>query len=177
MASSKIKMVAEIAKSSAQLKDSWEKAGFRYEQAQEIDNFLRGLIAGTQSAILSVEIGDAPGDGTAASGVITISGSGAQSVTINGGALTGGTDYDIANLSASEIAENLASAIAESSSSRVQSVMAEVSGATVILKSKSGGEVGNLVTLAATGDAAASVSNLEGGSDDGQDVYKFNGKS
>jgi hypothetical protein len=55
--------------------------------------------------------------------------------------------------------------------------MAEVSGSTVVLKAKSGGLVGNAITLTATGDASASVSTLEGGSDDGQDVYKFNVKS
>jgi hypothetical protein len=44
MSNSKIKIVAEMAKSSAQLKDSFERSGLRYEQVELLDNLLRGLL-------------------------------------------------------------------------------------------------------------------------------------
>lgn len=172
MANTKIKVVVEMPKSSLHIKSQYEKPGEAKEQLKSLETLIKALNSGAESGLVCVEVGDAGAGGEAASGEITISGSGAQSVTINGATLTGGTEYEIANLSNSKIAEKLAKAIADSQSSRVRAVIAEASSNKVILKAASGGQVGNLITLAATGDASASGANLSGGVDGVQHIYK-----
>lgn len=168
-------MFLKVALPSAEIKSRVENtAGLRSEQLQDLSNFLQGLKAGTEAGLMVLEIGEGSGGAFSASGQVTIAGSGAQSVTINGGALTGGTHYAIANLSASQIAANIVEAISNSQSSRVQSVYAESSGAVVSLFNKTAGEVGNLVTLAATGAASASGANLASGAEGTERVLKFN---
>lgn len=175
MSVSKINMFMKVALSSAEIKSRAENtSGLKYEQFQDLSNFMQGLKGGQESAIVILEIGEGSGGALSASGQVTIAGSGAQSVTINGGALTGGTDYVIADKSATEIAANIVEAITNSQSSRVQSVYAEASGAVVNVFNKVAGEVGNLVTLAATGDASASGANLASGAEGTQRVLKFN---
>jgi hypothetical protein len=175
MSVSKISLFLKVALPSAEIKSRVENSeGLKYEQLQDLSNFLKGLKGGQESAFGVIEIGEGSDGGLSASGLVTIAGSGAQSVTINGGALTGGTDYDIANLSATEIAANIVAAISNSQSSRVQSVYAESSGAVVSLFSKPAGEVGNLVTTTATGDASASGATLASGAEGSQRVLKFN---
>lgn len=175
MAVSKLNLFVKVNKSSAQIKNQVEDtSGLKYEQLQEVTNFLQGLKAGTDAGIVILEVGKGAGAAESASGQITIAGSGAQSVTINGQALTGGTDYVIANLSATQIAANIVEAITNSQNSRVQSVYGSSSGAVVTLEAKAAGTVGNLITTTATGQASASASTLVGGAEGSQRVLKFN---
>jgi hypothetical protein len=175
MSVSKIALFLKVALPSAEIKSRVENAsGLKYEQMQDLSNFLQGLKAGSESAVAILEIGDGSGGALSASGQVTIAGSGAQSVTINGGALTGGTDYVIANLSVSEIAANIVEAITNSQLSRVQSVYASSSAGVVSLFAKSAGTVGNLVTTTATGAAAAGAATLASGAEGTQRVLKFN---
>ena len=172
----KVRVLLDMAQSSSQLLG---KVGgnekLRYEQLRDISNLLSGLSLGMEAARANIQIGDE--DGASASGVVTISSSGAQSVSVNGVALVGGTDYVIANLSASDVAANLASAIRNSPKSRVQAVLADASGATVVVVAKEAGDVGNMITISATGAAAASGANLVGGVDPSQRIYSFNRKA
>jgi hypothetical protein len=175
MSVSKISLFIKVPLSSAEIKNRVQDIkSSRYEQVQLVKNFLKGLEGSQEAGIVNLEIGDGSGDAVSATGLVSIAGSGAQSVTINGASLTGGTDYVIANLSASDIAANLLQAITDSQSSRVQSVYGELSGSTVVLKAKSAGTVGNLVTTTATGDASVGGSTLDSGVEGTQNVLKFN---
>lgn len=171
----KVRLLVDLPDSSSQLIQGLRKKGLRYEQVQSLQFLLAELSSGMTSARVNVQIGNENGE--SASGTLTISSSGAQSVSINGEALTGGTDYVIANLSASAIALNLAAAIRSSQKSKVQAVLAEASGAVVTVLAKEAGAVGNLIALAATGAAAAGASTLAGGSDPTQNIYLFNRKA
>lgn len=175
MPTSKINMFIKVPLSSLEIKSRVQDIkSSRYEQLQLVKNFLRALEGSQESGIMNLEIGDGSGDALSASGTVTISGSGAQSVSINGAALTGGTDYVIADKTATEIAANIVEAITNSQSSRVQSVYANNSAGVVSLFAKSAGEVGNLITTTATGDAAASAATLEEGAEGVQNILKFN---
>lgn len=171
----KVRILIDMPISSDQLLDSYSEAGFKYEQLQQVQFILAELASGMAEGRMNLQIGDENGD--SAAGTVTISGSGAQSVTINGQALAGGTAYAIANLSASEVAANLAEAIRNSSGSRVQAVLAEASGAVVTLTAKEAGLVGNAITTTATGAAAASGATLSGGTEPSQRIYLFNRKA
>lgn len=175
MSVSKLNMFLKVNLPSAEIKNRVEDpSGQKYEQLQNVINYLKGLESGTEAGIMVLEVGAGMGGATSASGEVTVSGSGAQSVTINGQALTGGSDYAIANLSASEIASNIVRAITDSQNSRIQSVYARAEGSVVVVEAKSAGTVGNLISLAASGAAAASVAALEGGAEGSQRIIKFN---
>src|SRR6266853_3094726 len=101
----------------------------RWESVRDVINYCKGLSNGDEGARANIMLGE--GDGAGASGTFTIASSGAQSVTINGATLTGGTDYTIANLSATQIAANIAEAIEDSTDSRIQAVRASSSAGVV----------------------------------------------
>jgi len=175
MSVSKISLFIKVPLSSAEIKNRVQDIkSSRYEQLQLVKNFLRSLEGSQEAGIINLEIGDGSGDAVSATGLVTIAGSGAQSVSINGTSLTGGTDYVIANLSASDIAANILQAITDSQSSRVQSVYASQSGATITLNAKAAGTVGNLITTTATGNASVGGATLGSGVEGTQNVLKFN---
>jgi uncharacterized protein YbjT (DUF2867 family) len=120
---------------------------------------------------MNVTIGD--GDGEFATGEATVASSGAQSLTINGKALTGGTDYDIANLSVTEIAENIVAVVNASTDSRLQVVKASNVAGVVTIDARQPGVIGNLYTLAATGAVSVSGANLASGSDATQFIFVY----
>lgn len=175
MAVSKLNLYLQISKSDAQVEAALQAVkSSKYDQLQLVSNLLQGLKGGQEAALAVLEVGNGSGSSASAASSVTISGNGAQSVTINGKALVGGTDYVRAGLTPTQIAVNLAKAINESQSSLVQAVMAEAVAAVVQLKAKAAGEVGNLVTLTATGAAAATDATLVGGVDGPQNILKFN---
>lgn len=141
----------------------------RYDVAGKLESLMQSLQGGYDKAILEVAMGS-----EAAQGTFTLSGSGASSVTIEGDTLTGGSDYEIASLSAAEIAVNLADAINSSSSGNIQLVDAQASGAVVTVTARSGGIIGNKIAISATGAAAASGSQLSGGTSGELKVFNFN---
>jgi hypothetical protein len=111
------------------------------------------------------------GDGVAASATVTVASNSAQSVTINGKALVGGTDYVIATLTATQIGDNIVAAIAASVDSRLMAVKAVNVAGVVTISAQQPGSIGNVYTLAATGAASASGAVLSGGTDATQ--FKF----
>lgn len=139
---------------------------------QSVMNLLRGLVGGQEAAVVNVMLG--VGDGTAASGTLTISANTAQSVTINGKLLTGGTDYVIATLTASQIGDNIVAAVNSSTNSRLQAVIASNNAGVVTISARDPGAIGNVYTLAATGAAASSGANLSGGVDATQHSFNMN---
>lgn len=171
----KVRLLLDMPQSSAQLLAKLGAQGFRYEQLQELSSLLAGLALGTDAARANVQIGSE--DGASSTGTLTVSGSGASSASINGQALTGGTHYAISGLTAAQIATNLAEAIRNSQSSKVQAVLAEASGAVVTVTAKEAGLVGDLIALAGTGTVAASASTLASGAEPTQRSYAFNMKS
>lgn len=171
----KIRLMIDMPQSSHELLSRYDNNALKYEQVQDMGVLLNALSLGMEEGRINIQIGEE--DGVSSSGEFTVSGSGAQSVTINGEVLTGGSDYDIANLSASEIALNLAEAIRNSQSSRIQAVLAEADGAVVSLLAKETGEVGDLISIAASGAVSASAANLAGGSDPAQRILLFNRKA
>jgi hypothetical protein len=171
----KVRVFVDLPQSSAQLQQSLANDGLRYEQLQSMQFLLAELSAGIAEGRVNVQVGDA--GGASSVGKFTFSSSGASSISINGEALVGGTDYVIENLSASEVALNAAEAIRNSQSSKIQAVMAEASGADVNLVAKEAGEVGDLITTTATGAAAADTATLEDGEEPEQQIYLFNRKA
>jgi hypothetical protein len=143
--------------------------GSKYNVINGIQHLLQGFEGGNEEGSLNVSIG--AGDGVQAEEDVTIASSGAQSVTINGKALTGGTDYDIADLSVTEIAENIVSVVNASTDSRLSPVVASNVAGVVTIKSRVAGEIGNVYTLAATGAASAGAAVLSGGTESTQ--YEF----
>ncbi len=141
----------------------------KYESMEKLKVFCQSLAGGAERGIFEVAE-----DSDAATGDFTIASSGAQSVTIAGSTLTGGTDYDIANLSASQIAANLADAINDSSDGNVQLVDAEASGAAVTVTCKVNGLLGNQLAISATGAASASGTELSDGTSGSMHVLDFN---
>jgi hypothetical protein len=137
----------------------------------DIINILRALESGSDAASVNISIG--VGDGAAASGAFTIASSGAQSVTINGKALTGGTNYIIANLSVTDIASNIVAAVNASVDSRLMAVQAASAAGVVTVTARQAGALGNMFTTTATGAASAGAATLADGSDASQNVLNF----
>lgn len=144
----------------------------RYVNQEKVIDYLRGLMAGTEAASVDMLVG--VGSGTAASGTLTISANTAQSVTINGKTLTGGTDYVIATLSVTQIAANIVAAIAASTDSRLKAVSATSALGVVTVTAREPGAIGNIQTLAATGAGAAGAATLAGGVDAAITKFNFN---
>jgi hypothetical protein len=144
-------------------------ASDRYDAAGKLESLMQSLQGGFDKAILEVAQ-----DSDAAQGTFTLSGSGSSAVSVEGDILVGGTDYEIANLSASEIAVNLADAINGSASGNVQLVDAEAAGAVVTVTARSGGIIGNKLAIAASGAASVSGATLAGGTSGELKVFKFN---
>jgi hypothetical protein len=145
--------------------------GDKYNVVAGVINLLRALESGSNEGSMNVTIGD--GDGEFATGEATVASSGAQSLTINGKALTGGTDYDIANLSVTEIAENIVAVVNASTDSRLQVVKASNVAGVVTIDARQPGVIGNLYTLAATGAVSVSGANLASGSDATQFIFVY----
>jgi phage tail sheath gpL-like len=159
--------------SEAQLQDRLQQNGLKQEAMRDLLNYMRGLAAGTEAAVVEELVGLGAG-GALASGTLTIAGNAAQSVTVNGVAFVGGTAYVIAAQTATQIAAAIAALINASTDSRLLAVTASSAAGVVTVQAKYPGAVGNLFTLAATGDAAASGANLAGGADAARVIYKFN---
>jgi hypothetical protein len=145
--------------------------GDKYNVVAGVINLLRALESGSDEGSMNVSIGD--GDGEFAEGDLTIASSGAQSVTINGKALAGGTDYDIANLSVTEIAENIVAVVNASTDSRLQAVKASNVAGVVTIKARIPGSIGNVYTTTATGAASAEGAVLSGGTNATQFVFEY----
>ena len=143
--------------------------GGKYENMEALKSYCQALLGGNQAAIVETSAGAEAADGT-----LTIASSGAQSVTISGTTLTGGTAYAISGLSAAQIALNLAAAINASSDPQVQLVEASASAAVVTVVSKANGVIGNLIATTATGAASAQQATLAGGVSGTPVVMKFN---
>jgi hypothetical protein len=141
----------------------------RYDAAGKLESLMQSLQGGFDKAIVEVAEGS-----EAAEGTFTLSGSGASAVSVEGDILVGGTDYEIANLSASQIAVNLADAINDSASGNVQLVDAQAAGAVVTVTARSGGIIGNKIAIAASGAASVSGALLSGGTSGDLKVFKFN---
>lgn len=169
---SRIRLLIDTNLSQVQLENKMkEPSGRPQEGLQEIMNFMRGLKAGTESASMQVLLGN--GTGTPASGTLTISANTAQSVTINGKLLTGGTDYVIAAQSVTQIAAAIAVVVNASTDSRLSALSATSALGVVTLTARAPGAIGNVQSLAATGAAAASGALLTGGVDAAIVTYSF----
>lgn len=144
----------------------------KWNSMQDVINYCKGVSNGDEGAKVNIMLGS--GTGVAASGTVTIASSGAQSVTINGKALVGGTDYVIASKTVTEIAANIVSAIKASSDSRIQAVTASSSAGVVTVSANDPGTIGNMYTTTATGAASAGQATLASGADATQHAYKFN---
>ena len=140
--------------------------------AQQIINLIKGLENGDEAASMDVTLG--AGDGVASTGTVTIASSGAQSVTINGKTLTGGTDYVVASLSAADVAANIVKAISASGDSRLRAIKATSALGVVTIKAQDPGLVGNMYTTTATGAASAGQATLGSGAEATVHKYKFN---
>ena len=156
-------------KSQTQLNDDLiQDPSLPEEFSKGVMNFLQGCAGGMQSAELQVQDGS-----DSANGTFTVASSGAQTLTIAGVALTGGTSYTIANLAASAIAQNIADAINDSVNTSVQLVGATVSGADVTVTSLNPGLVGNYIPISATGAVSASGATLANGTAGTLNVYQY----
>lgn len=146
--------------------------GRKREATQDVITFLRGLEGGMRAATLDVVVGTQ--GGAAASGTLTVASNSASSVSVNGVALTGGTDYVIAGQTAAQIAANIQAAIAASIDTRLLAVQASVAAAVITVSSYEMGLVGNNIALAATGAVTASAATLAGGAEPVIELYRFN---
>lgn len=144
----------------------------RRESLQKLITFLHGLEGGQYAGTVSIVVGLQ--GGTLASGTLTIASNSAQSVSINGVTLTGGTDYVISGKTATQIAAEIVSVVSASSDSRLKAVSASSVAGVVTVKSASPGLVGNNIALAATGAASASGADLSGGTDPVSEILSFN---
>ncbi len=140
------------------------------EQGQLLENYVRACMGGLESAEWQLLEG-----ADSATGTFTVASSGAQSLTIAGVTLTGGSSYDIAGLSAAEVALNIVDAINDSQSPALQLVGAEVGPSSDIVKVQAlnDGLVGNYIPISASGAITASGSELSGGSSGELKVYQF----
>ncbi len=142
--------------------------GSRYVQAEKVSDFLSGLKGGAKRAVLEI-----PVDSTAATGLFTVASSGAQTVTIEGVTLTGGTDYTIANQTVAQVVANLAEAINDSDLNQL--VEASVYSATeVFVEAKWPGVLGNEIDTSASGAVSAGAAALAGGASGELRVFEFN---
>lgn len=164
--SSKITFRVQSAVSQTQLQNDVVAQGGR-NQATKLKNFLSACESGAGAAVITV-LNQASAAGTA-----TIASSGAQSFTVNGDTLTGGTDYVIANLTATQCAVNLAAAINSSTDGNIQLVSAQSLAAVVTVTAKDSGLVGNLIPISGSGTITASGVTLAGGTSGTASVHQY----
>lgn len=139
-----------------------------HNQAVVLKNFIEALAVGAENGILEVNM-----DSVAGTGTFTVTAATSQTLTIAGTTLTGGTDYVISGLTATQIAANIVTAINASVNGKVNEVVATSAAAVVTVTARTPGTLGNLVTTTATGAVTAGAATLAGGTDGLLRVLKY----
>lgn len=166
---SKVQITIRSNKTQAQLESEvLQSTHDKYPQMKQLENLFASLSGGASQAVVEI-----PDNATSATGTLTVAASGASSVTIAGGVLTGGTAYAITGTTTA-VAAALAAAINASVLGTVQLVSASSSAAVVTLTAKSVGIIGNLITTTATGNVTANQAALAGGTSGTNRVYEMN---
>jgi len=153
--SSKISLTIRSNVSQTQLNDDLlTDASLKSEQLQKMKNFFSALEGGADQAVIDMQLQ------TSATGTFTVATSGASALVIGTKVLTGGTDYVISNLTATQIASNIVTVIKASTDAQLEMVLASSSAGVVTLTSLAPGVVGNLIPISGSGEITASAAKL-----------------